>query len=357
MVMFLRRLLAWLLGLGILAALIWGVWLGVDWVAGAGDGEPQAEVRVTAEVGRRSLERTVVTRGVTGFVPAGELRAGTGGMVTRLPLVLGDVISSGDVVAVIDGRTVVAVSGVDPFWRNLARNDRGPDVEALQGLLFEAGFLASQPDGSFGVGTENAVKAWQEHFGYAIPDGVFQVGDVVIGDWPLRVGQVRAATGDLVSSGQGLAALTLDEPGVTIELTPSNWLRVHVGALVRVEVSATGRQADGVLAVLADEPVETADGSLIFPGQVRLDQDLEAPEGTQTQVTVIVDRVEDVVVVPVASVVSDGGGGAVVRVVEPGGGLRTVPVELGMSQGAWVEVVSGVEEGDTVLVAATFGES
>lgn len=355
--MILRRLLAWLLGLGLLASLVWGVWLGVGWVAGADEDEAGAEVRVTAVVGRRSLEQTVVTRGVTGFVSVGELRSGMGGRVTRMPLVLGGVVSSGDVVVVVDGRAVVAVSGVDPFWRDLGRNDRGPDVEALQGLLVEAGFLDGEPDARFGLGTENALKAWQEHLGFAIADGVFRVGDVVIGDWPLRVGQVRARPGDFVSPGDSLAALTLDEPGVSIELTPSNWLRVHVGAPVRVEVSATGRQSEGVLAVLADDPVETPDGSLMFPGQVRLDQDLEAPEGTQTQVTVIVDRAEDVVVVPVASVVSDGGGGPVVRVVDPGGGLRTVNVELGMSQGAWVEVVSGVEEGDTVLVAATFGES
>lgn len=136
-------------------------------------------------------------------------------------------------------------------------------------------------------------------------------------------------------------------------MTPSARLRVAEGALVRVEVSATGLEAWGVLGSVAESPIEQDDGGLVFVGQVVLDDQLDAPEGTQAQVTIVTARVVDAVAVPLASVISVGSGEPVVRVVDGDGGVVSVPVVLGMSDGAWVEVVSGVEVGETVVVGAS----
>lgn len=354
--MLIRRLLAWVVLAAALAGVGWGLWWGVGWIVGHSEGgeERGGEVVATAVVGRRSLEETVVTRGVVGFVPVGDLKVGAAGRVVRMPLSLGDVVAAGDVVVVVDGRAVVAVSDVDPFWRDLSRNSQGPDVMALQGLLAEAGFFDVAPDGRFGSTTEAALKDWQDHHGYAVADGVFRVGDVVIGEWPARVGQVRVEPGDFVEVGSSLASLTTEEPGVSVDLIPSDRLRVSEGDPVRVDVSATGRMAAGVLASVAEDPVEREDLSLVFPAQVVLDDAWDVPEGTQTRVVVVTSRAEDVLVVPVAAVISDEAGRPVVRIVDGAGGTRIVVVELGMSEGAWIEVMSGLEEGDTVVVAATF---
>jgi multidrug efflux pump subunit AcrA (membrane-fusion protein) len=69
------------------------------------------------------------------------------------------------------------------------------------------------------------------------------------------------------------------------------------------------------------------------------------------RVTIIVDRVVDVVAVPLASLVSDADGSAAVQVVRADGIVETVPVELGLSEGAWVEIVSGLDGDEQVLVA------
>lgn len=340
----------------LVAGVVWAVWLGVQWVAGGAETEQSQDVLATTLVNRRTLEQRVVTRGVTGFVPAGDLRLAASGRVTRVMLEPGQLVQEDAVVVVVDGRAVVAVSGVDPFWRDLARNSRGPDVAALQRLLAERGLLDIDPDGRFGPSTEAAVRRWQEDLGFVEVDGVFRMGDVVTGEWPLRVSQLTVEVGDFVQVGASLAELTSLEPGVIVELTPSARLQVAEGALARVEVSATGMVATGVLSSVDADPRERPDGALAFMGLVVLDEELDVPEGTQTRVLIITARAEDVVVVPVASLISDSGGRPVVRVVGEGSEIRSVPVELGLSDGVWVEVVSGVEEGQTVLVAAVFRE-
>ena len=47
----------------------------------------------------------------------------------------------------------------------LKRGSRGEEVESLQLMLFDLGFLADEPDGIFGRKTEAAVKAWQKYSG------------------------------------------------------------------------------------------------------------------------------------------------------------------------------------------------
>jgi multidrug efflux pump subunit AcrA (membrane-fusion protein) len=93
------------------------------------------------------------------------------------------------------------------------------------------------------------------------------------------------------------------------------------------------------------------DGSLVYRGRVVVDDALEAPEGTEVRVTIIVDRADSVLTVPLASLVSDADGSAAVQVVEVDGSVKTVPVVLGLSEGAWVEVVSGLNGDEQVLVA------
>lgn len=342
--------------LAFISGAVWAVWLGVRGVAGGSEAGPSEDVVATTVVARRTLEERVVTRGVTGFVPAGELRIAASGRVTKVLLGQGGLVEEGDAVVVVDGRAVVVVSGVDPLWRDLARNSRGADVASLQGLLVAMGLLEMEPDGRFGASTEAAVRRWQERFGFVVVDGVFRMGDIVVGDWPLRVSQVRVDVGDFVQAGASLAGLTSLEPGVTIELLPSARLLVAEGAVVRVEVSATGIVATGVLGSVDEDPWERPEGGFVFMGQVILDEELDVPEGTQTRVLIITARAEDVVVVPLASLISDGAGRPLVRVVGEGSEIRSVPLVLGMSDGAWVEVVSGIEEGQTVLVAAVFRE-
>lgn len=347
-----RRVSTAVVALAVLAALVWGGWWAVSRVQGSdsvGEGGP---IRVTAEVEVRTLERTVSTRGVMGFQADEPVIAAGSGRMTAVWVSTGSVLKAGDRAVEIDGRPMIAVEGSRPLFRDLAAGDEGPDVRWLQAILEAAGYLSIEPDGRFGSATEAALQAWQEDHGVPELDGAFRVDDWLVGHWPQRVGQVMVTTGGFVSPGSKLFVPTARRPSVSIELTPSDRLLVRPGDPARVEVAATGERARGTVEELDVTPVTLDDGSLAYPGSVVLRRGVEAPEGTQVQMTIIVERAEDVLTVPISSLVSDAGGGAAVRVVRSSGSVATVSVELGLSEGAWVEVVSGLSGDERVLVAA-----
>lgn len=347
-----RRILLSVLVLLVLAGLAWAAW----WVVSRAELSVESEeasdpIRVTASAETRTLERTVTTRGVFGFGAGRQITAGGQGRVTGVSVSVGSIVKAGDVVLEVEGRPMVAMEGARPLWRDLAQGDRGPDVEILQMVLAEQGYLAFDPDGRFGGATRTGLRAWQEDHGFTEADGEFRIDDWLVDSWPGRIGQIMVATGGFLQPGSPLFSVTGEDPSVSVELIPSDRLRVSPGDSARVEVPATGRMVDGTVDSVEVSPVTLDDESVVYPGTIVIDEDLEAPEGTQVRVTIIVDRAVDVVAVPLASLVSDADGSAAVRVVRADGIVETVPVELGLSEGAWVEIVSGLDGDEQVLVA------
>ena len=58
-----------------------------------------------------------------------------------------------------------------PVSADMRKGSSGQDVEELQQLLRDCGWLFEEPDGSFGNRTEAAVKAYQEYAGFE-PNGI-----------------------------------------------------------------------------------------------------------------------------------------------------------------------------------------
>jgi len=77
--------------------------------------------------------------------------------------------------------------------------------------------------------------------------------------------------------------------------------------------------------------------------------DLVGVDGAVVTIDVVVEESVDAVVVPIAAVLSDGGQDTV-RVVTPEGVIERRAVEVGMLDGAYVEVVSGVSAGEFVIL-------
>lgn len=335
----------------VMTALGWGGWRALSSRQPSGSADGDDPVRATAEVQVRTLERTVATRGVVGYALRETVIAAGSGRVTSVRVSPASVVESGKRVFEINGRPAVAVEGSTPLWRDLAIGAVGPDVALLQRVLEADGYLSFAPDGRFGDGTRAALEAWQEDHGFPIPDGVLRVNDWLVADWPRRVGQVHARIGGFVNPGSELLTLTGRDPAVSFELTPSDRVRVKRGDRARVEVAATAQTIQGAVREVEITPKTLEDGSLVYPGTLVVDERLDVPQGTQVSVTIIVERAKDALVVPLASLVSDGEGGPAVVVTRRDGSLETVSVELGLSEGAWAEVVSGLSGDETVVVA------
>ncbi|MFD6096065.1 HlyD family efflux transporter periplasmic adaptor subunit [Nocardiopsis flavescens] len=80
----------------------------------------------------------------------------------------------------------------------------------------------------------------------------------------------------------------------------------------------------------------------------RVPSDMQVFEGVQGKLSISTGRAEDVVVVPVTAVRGTTGEGEVIVVAEDGT-EEVRPVELGVSDGSFIEVVSGVEVGEQVM--------
>ncbi|MBI03819.1 MAG: hypothetical protein CL468_07280, partial [Acidimicrobiaceae bacterium] len=182
-----------------------------------------------------------------------------------------------------------------------------------------------------------------------IDDDVFFLpSDMVVADWPVRVGTVAIEDGDLVQRGTPLFDLT--EPVFTVKLfaSPTDRAQLAEGQEVTVNLAAGDQEVDGVITEL-DDNATISGNSEIYEGVVGTTEDLVGVDGAVVTIDVVVEQSVDAVVVPIAAVLSDGGQDTV-RVVTPEGVIERRAVEVGMLDGAYVEVVSGVSAGEFVIL-------
>ena len=179
-------------------------------------------------------------------------------------------------------------------------------------------------------------------------DVVFLPGDMVVAQWPARVGSVHVDAGQFVQSGTPL--LTLTEPNFTVKLfaTPSNRAKLDVGQSVTVNMDAGDQEVGGLIAEI-DNSATSEGGSETYEGVVQTDGDLIGVDGAVVTIDAVVAESVDAVVVPIAAVLSDGGDKKV-RVVTPAGVIERRSIQTGMLDGAYVEIISGLSVGEYVIL-------
>ena len=182
-------------------------------------------------------------------------------------------------------------------------------------------------------------------------DVIFLPGDMVVASWPARIGTVSVDDGEFILLGQQV--LTLTEPDFTITLTlnPTDRGNLEVGMEVEVELQASDQDAvPGVIIELDETATVSADGSERYEGVIETSESLDAVDGANVNVDVTREEKIDVITVPVAAVLQDGQGNDVVRVVLSDGTTTQVRVEVGLSEGAFVEITEGLTGNELVLV-------
>ncbi|MBT6092301.1 MAG: HlyD family efflux transporter periplasmic adaptor subunit, partial [Acidimicrobiaceae bacterium] len=181
-----------------------------------------------------------------------------------------------------------------------------------------------------------------------LDDVFFMPGDMVVADWPARVGSVEVEEGDLVQRATPLFNLT--DPGFTITLfaSPTDRSKLVEGQEVTVNLASGDQEVEGIITHL-DDTATTSGGSETYEGVVDTAESLVGVDGAVVTIDVVVEQSLDAVVVPIAAVLSDGGQ-ETVRVVTPDGIIERRAIETGMLDGAYVEVVTGVAPGEYVIL-------
>jgi peptidoglycan hydrolase-like protein with peptidoglycan-binding domain len=279
-------------------------------------------------------------------------RNGAAGVVTSVSVEPGSVVAAGDPLYSVDLRPVVVAQGDVPMFRSLGLRDEGPDVAQLQELLSELGFYEGETDGSFGVSTRTAVKAWQDSVG-VVDDGVVARGDVVF--VPLLPGRVVLAdavtVGAPVSGGEVSVFAVPEAPDFRIRISPEQASLVPLTAEVRVDY------ADGIWDARITQVVESdinqldlvltgADGDEVCGSECSDWVSLTDPTTFASEIVVVPETTGPGV--PVAGITTDAGNNAFVTV--PDG--SQIPVEV-LASSNGIAVVDGVDVGTEILIPAS----
>lgn len=187
-------------------------------------------------------------------------------------------------------------------------------------------------------------------------DVVFVPSDMIIADWPARVGTVFVDEGQTVQLGQTL--LNLTEPEFTINLiaSPTDRSELVLGQAVTVEIEAGDQSVAGTITELDDAATITDAGTERYEGVVEPAGELFAVDGATVRIEVVLDERVDAIVVPRAAIYQNATGETVVRVIDVDTGVQTeVIIETGIQEGSFTEVVRGLAGGEKIVVDVTGG--
>jgi hypothetical protein len=181
-------------------------------------------------------------------------------------------------------------------------------------------------------------------------DVIFLPSDMVVADWPAQVGTVSVDDGEFVL--QGNPVLTLTEPVFTVNLSvsASDRAQLEVGQAVIVDIAAGDQTSEGVISELDDSATVDEAGNELYGGVVEIVDPLKGVDGASVSIDVVLEEKEDVLVVPVAAVLQQGGGREV-RVINDDGTIDRVTVEVGLVDDEFIEITSGLE-GDEIVVVS-----
>ncbi len=181
-------------------------------------------------------------------------------------------------------------------------------------------------------------------------DVVFLPSDMIVADWPARVGTVAVDDGEFVLQGGPLLSLT--EPVFTIKLyaNATQFSDLVVGQEVTVELAAGDQTAEGVIAELDEAATVDDTGTERYEGVVQITTELAAVDGAVVTIDVVIDQAADVLVVPISAVSQDATGNKEVRLLSRDGTISRVAVETGLEDGSLIEISSGLSGGEIVIV-------
>ena len=308
----------------------------------------------TAVARRTELRQTVDAQFTMTRSQSFTLHAPAAGTVTGVHLTEGKPLPSLKSLVDVDGTAVYGIPSATPFYRDLAEGDSGNDVKALQTALDAAGYDPGDADGDFGAQTTTALEDWQaardlDQTGkMSLSQFVsFPPGSIAL-DVPVTVGARIGSGGTIATVGGARSMVAQADVGQqdVVQLKTGQQAELTFDAMPNTQVEAKL----STIALDAEAQSSSAGASAPVEYSVEL-QPTHLPQavraGMTGQVGVVVVDVPSALVVPTAAV---GGNGATptVQVLE-NGQTRTVPVITGLATPSGVQILAGLQEGQTVV--------
>jgi len=181
----------------------------------------------------------------------------------------------------------------------------------------------------------------------------FEPTDMIIGQWPIRVGQVFVKAGVSVAPGEAILSLTDTDLSVTLQASAANRSKLAVGQHCTVQISGEQSQGTGTITELDTTPTQLTTGggqSQVYEGTIAV-SNFTGADGSQVSISVVDQQVIDALTVPIAAVKQNGVGDDVVRVIDlsKGGTVTEAPVTTGLTEGSYIQITSGLRLGELVI--------
>ena len=188
-------------------------------------------------------------------------------------------------------------------------------------------------------------------------DVVFLPTDMIVGHWPIRIGQVFVKEGDPLPPGTPILSLTDPTFTVTLQASASDRTKLAVGQSVTVKLTGGDKEVEGTISELDQNLTSLAASTpgaaaaQVYEGKINV-TDLGAADGASVSIDVTVQQKTNVITVPIAAVKQSGNGKDVVRGHRSeesleghrrGGDDRT-------HRGVYIEVSKGLKGDETVIV-------
>ena len=225
---------------------------------------------------------------------------------------------------------------------------------------YEKALLSSENAGSqYNVdvsGADNEVKTAQETLADAQEaleefDACIGEDGVLYAEYAGTVMAMNYEAGDTIASDTSIATFAnADEVTISVSVSEEDIADIAVGDVVNIELTAYENviYAGEVLGI--DTSASSGSSTISYEVTVAFTGDISGIFTDMTgNVTFIEKQVEDVLYVSNKAIVCEGTT-SYVKVKDADGTIRKTPVETGFSDGVNVEIISGVSEGETVLI-------
>lgn len=219
---------------------------------------PDLRSSLTTQVRYGRLTETVeadgrIQAGQSVTVPAVTTFNGAESIVTELPVPVGGMIGSGDVLLEVADRPLIVLAGRIPLVRDLQVGMTGDDVARLQAALADAGYYSSDPEGVFGADTASSLTGLYEDHGYSAP--MVEVAEsgrgsrpgspvatsseiAFLPNLPGRVSAVGGAVGSLL--GESSATVSTSEARIVGLFSPLDADKMKRGDVLRISTDVPG---------------------------------------------------------------------------------------------------------------------
>ncbi len=293
------------------------------------------------------------------------------GVVDRLSVKTGDTIKLGQELLRVGGKPLYAILGNSPIYRQLASGNTGDDVRWIQQSLDKLGYDTTI-DGDYGSSTIDALYDFQDNKGL---DQTSKVGPDTFQAFPLPLVAMDVAVEQGQSVSAGTVAMTLANPQdlqVVVNVNEIDLPKIKIGQAVDITVDALpGKTFAGKVAGISPGLVASQSstsgsglsqssgsssssssqtGVVNYPVTISLTStDPQLKAGMTANADIVVAAKDNVLTVPAAAI-RDRGDRKMVMVLNSQGQVVPTQVEVGTSSDSNSEILSGIQEGENVVV-------